>query len=288
MRISGYFLCVILSFVISLTGYSDIYSDDAVTRNSLVRIHPGIQLEVIEWCSEGRPLVFLAGLGHAAYVFDEFAPRFCDKYRVVGITRRGYGGSSVPDTGFDLATLADDIRIVLDSLRIDKAILVGHSLGGDEMTRFAGLFPDRVKALIYLDAAHDRVATRDSLKNYPEPASNYPQPTEDDLASLTAFREYYFKVNGVRLPESEFLSICNWNEDGSFGGWKGSGGAYRAISENLEHPDYSKIKAPALAIYGVDYPITELYMDFVVQDSLVQCLQHMWRIFGLHNCHMLH
>ncbi len=68
-------------------------------------------LEVIDWGGSGVSVVFLAGLGHTAHVFDEFAAELTDTYHVRGITRRGFGASSQPDTGYTIATLAEDIRI---------------------------------------------------------------------------------------------------------------------------------------------------------------------------------
>lgn len=246
------------------------FAQDFEKKVFFIEIRPDISLEIVEWGGQGKPLIFLAGLGHAAHVFDDFAPRFCREFRVLGITRRGFGASTLPKDGYDLATLAEDIKIVLDSLRLDAAILVGHSLGGDEMTKFARLFPERVEALIYLEAAYDRVMARDSMMNYPDPPSNVPEPTEEDLASIASFREYYFRANGVKLPESEFLAICGWNPDGSWKDWRAPGWVYKAASEGLEHPDYTGINVPALAIYGVNYPITELYMDYNEQDSTIQ------------------
>jgi len=70
----------------------------------------------------------LAGLGNTAHVFDHFAYQFTDQYRVIAITRRGFGASSHPTNGYDLATRAGDIAAVLDHLKIERAILVGHSL----------------------------------------------------------------------------------------------------------------------------------------------------------------
>jgi pimeloyl-ACP methyl ester carboxylesterase len=160
----------------------------------------------------------------------------------------------------------------LDSLDIKKVVLVGHSVGGDEMTKFACLFPERVDGLIYLEAASDKLATRDSLARYPDPESTLPEPTENDLASVSAYREYYARVNGVKLPVTEFRAICEWEPDGRFKGWITPGWVYQAIIDRLEHPDYSGILSPSLAIYGVSYPITELFIDYDERDSVTQSI----------------
>ncbi len=267
------FTAILFIMTLVAPAFSGVVATDNEKFSSevmMIVIDSEVTLEIINWGGKGEVMMFLAGLGHAAHVFDEFAPRFCNSYHVMGLTRRGFGASSGPDRGYDITRLTNDIRVVLDRLRIDKVILVGHSLGGDEMTKFAGMYPDRVKALIYIEAAYDRVITRDSLANYPDPPSNSLGPTEADLASVSAYREYYFKTNGVKLPESEFLAIYNWNADGSLNGSKTPGRVYQEITGSLEHPRYDLIMAPVLAIYAVDYPITELYVDYFEQDSLRQ------------------
>jgi pimeloyl-ACP methyl ester carboxylesterase len=232
-----------------------------------VAILPDVTLEVVDWGGKGIPLVFLAGLGHTAHVFDEFAPRFIDEYRALGITRRGFGSSSQPATGYSVDSLANDISIVLDSLQLEEVILVGHSLGGDEMTRLASLQNDRLKALIYIDAAYAQKMTRDSLNDYPLPEIPWPEPTEEELRSPEAYRLFYERANGVRMPLGEIRAMYNWDEDGSFGGGKTSGRIYSEISGSLRDQAYTGISLPALAVYGVEYPIEELFMDFDKADS---------------------
>lgn len=65
-------------------------------RIQLVTVEKGVRLEVVDWGGSGPPLVFLAGGNSTAHVFDSFAPRFTATHRVLGITRRGAGASSVP------------------------------------------------------------------------------------------------------------------------------------------------------------------------------------------------
>ena len=237
-----------------------------------VNIHPDISLEVVEWGGKGKPLVFLAGLGHTAHVFNDFAPRFTDKFRVLGITRRGFGTSTQAATGYCIDTLANDILIVLDSLRLEDVVLVGHSLGGDELTRLAAGHKGRLSALIYLDAAYAQVTNRDSLNNYPLPEIQTPGPTPEELQSPEAYRLYYERVNGVKMPLREIQAMYNWNEDGSFIGGITPGWIYTRILESLQDQVYDDITLPALAIYGVEYPIEELFLDFSKADSSDQAL----------------
>jgi non-heme chloroperoxidase len=118
----------------------------------------GIRLHYLDWGGNGPTLILLTGMGCSAYIFNRFAPRFTDDFRVLALTRRGQGDSDIPETGYDADTLTEDIRQFMDSLNIEKAILAGHSLAGVELTHFAATYPTKVEKLIYLDALDDRRA----------------------------------------------------------------------------------------------------------------------------------
>lgn len=236
----------------------------------LVAVAEDVNLEVVEWGGSGTPVVFLAGLGHTAHVFDEFAPALAGCCRVLGITRRGFGASSRPDWGYDIPTLADDIRIVLDTLGIDRVVLAGHSLGGDEMTWLAHRYPDRVVALVYIEAAYDRVSGRADMAAFQAPESHTASPTAQDSASVEAWRAYYARANGVTMPLSEIEAMFRWTPDGRYDGSRTPGSVYGEIVESIADPDYVGLEMPSLAVYGVDYPITELFLDYPARDSATQ------------------
>jgi non-heme chloroperoxidase len=118
-----------------------------------VNVEPSVKLEVLDWGGTGRPLILLAGLGNTAHVFDDLAHQLRLNYRVYGITRRGFGKSSVPNGGYTADRLGDDILAVMDSLHLDKPVLVGHSIAGEELSSIGSRHGERVFALVYLDAA---------------------------------------------------------------------------------------------------------------------------------------
>jgi pimeloyl-ACP methyl ester carboxylesterase len=62
-------------------------------------------------------------LGNTAHVFDEFAPELTSLGRVYAITRRGYGASSRPESGYDVDRLGEDVLAVLDFIWLDKPVL---------------------------------------------------------------------------------------------------------------------------------------------------------------------
>jgi len=130
------------------------WRDPSPHEVQFVTVDDNVKLEVLDWGGSGRALVLLAGLGNTAHVFDDFAPKLTSDYHVYGITRRGYGKSSVPDSGYSADRLGDDVLAVLDALKLDHPVLVGHSIAGEELSSVANRHPERVAGLIYLDAAY--------------------------------------------------------------------------------------------------------------------------------------
>jgi len=127
------------------------------SKTQFVTVEQDVKLEVLDWGGTGRPLVFLAGLGNDAHVFDKFAPKFTANHHVYGITRRGFGASSKPapaNGNYSAERLGDDVLAVIDSLHLTRPILVGHSVAGEELSSIGSRYPDKVAGLIYLDAAN--------------------------------------------------------------------------------------------------------------------------------------
>lgn len=121
-----------------------------------VEVQPGVKLEVLDWGGSGRPLVFLAGLGNTAHIFENFAPRFTDRFHVYGITRRGFGASSKPeptDANYSADRLGEDVVAMIDALHLQRPVLAGHSIAGEELSWVGSHDPQKVAGLIYLDAA---------------------------------------------------------------------------------------------------------------------------------------
>lgn len=246
-------------------------------RSRLVAVAPGVSVETVDYGGTGDPLVMLAGSGNTAHVFASFAWRFTDRYHVIAITRRGFGASSKPVSGFDTRTLSEDIRAVLDALRLRKVNMMGHSIAGDEMTRFAGDHPERVRKLVYLDAAYDRLALGEIIAQYPFPPP--PAPTIDELSSRRGFAGYVRRVRGVSIPPEEINASFRFARDGSFLGEVASPETYAALLGGEESPDYSRVSAPALGVFAVarnagdvipwltpaspDWPIAQMVFDLV-------------------------
>ncbi|HEY7394672.1 MAG TPA: alpha/beta hydrolase, partial [Gemmatimonadaceae bacterium] len=130
------------------------WRDPSPHTQHFVTVERGVRLETLDWGGTGLPIVLLAGLGNTAHVFDQFALKLSPSYHVYGITRRGFGESSIPESGYLSDSLADDVVAVLDSLHITRPVLIGHSIAGQEMSSIAARHPDSVAGLVYLEAGY--------------------------------------------------------------------------------------------------------------------------------------
>ncbi len=136
------------------TAESDVWHDPSPHEVTLVEVAPGVKLETLDWGGQGRPVVLLAGGGNTAHAFDDFAQKLTERCHVIGITRRGSPPSSIPDDGYSADDLGNDVVAVIDSLKLDKPVLIGHSFAGQEMSNVASRYPERIGGLVYLDANH--------------------------------------------------------------------------------------------------------------------------------------
>jgi non-heme chloroperoxidase len=159
----------------------------------------------------------LAGGGQTAHVFDDFAPKLAVRWHVYGITRRGYGASGYLPTDNPADRLGDDVVAVIDALKINKPILVGHSVAGAELSSVANRHPDRIVGLVYLDAAYSYAFDNGKglevreIQNLRGPER--PPLGPADLASFSALGKYYERVGGpiARSGTASTMGIgCQW------------------------------------------------------------------------------
>src|SRR5262245_57354663 len=84
------------------------WKDPSSHTAQFVTISPDVKIEVLDWGGSGRPMMFVAGLGNTAHIFDAIAPKLTAHYHVFGVTRRGFGASSAPASGYEADRLGDD------------------------------------------------------------------------------------------------------------------------------------------------------------------------------------
>jgi 3-oxoadipate enol-lactonase len=96
---------------------------------------------------KGTPLVLLHGYPLDRHLWDDVAPLLQDTFDLILPDLRGFGESSTVDSPYTMDDYASDIAGLLDQLGIQKAAIVGHSMGGYVALAFARLYPERVSGL---------------------------------------------------------------------------------------------------------------------------------------------
>ncbi len=218
-------------------------------QTGLAETADGRRISYRSWGGDGPPLVLLAGLGDTAAIFDDLAARLVDEYRLVGITRRGFGESDKPADGFDFATRAADDLAVLDHLDIDRAVFLGHSIAGDELVVLAADHPTRTAGVVFLDAAQpQRSDPPDCVREAELWRPQWQSGAEDPVQSGIGQAEEVF---GFDLPGTFATEVeASFTFDRGNREYTGSTGAILAIQQYSEaHPqDYSAIGVPALSL----------------------------------------
>lgn len=254
-----------------LTQTNAVWRDPSPHQARAVTVDSSVQLEVLEWGGSGPPVVLLACYV-SAHVYDEFAPKLTNQFHVYGITRRGIGASDKPATGYSVQRSANDLLEVLDALKIQKSLLVGHSCAGQVLTMFAAQHSDRLLGLVYFDGPSDPTLTpADVGAPMPDPAMlprSIKPPSAPDNRSFAALRASQQRGRGWAFPEAELRQQYYANPDGSVGRSLLSPVIRRAITVDARlRPDYSGIRVPVLAIYTKDPPFEEEAANFLIRNE---------------------
>ena len=227
--------------------------DTTPHKEILVTVANGVQLQVLDWGGSDKPrtMVLITGLGDNAHVYDQFAFQFTDYFHVIGITRRGFLPSSqpapgpTPGAGFDFETRAHDDIAVLDFLGIGKAVFVGHSVAGSELSTLAVKYGDRVEKLVYLDAF-------DLSKRFQLPDIPPPPYTEADGRSLQILIAALQRLEDKLLPAQAICIGLQFDADGMITGNTTPAWVSPAILLGVQTSpptDWSKVEAPRLGIF---------------------------------------
>lgn len=217
----------------------------------------GARLHYLDFGGRGEPVVLLAGLGNTAWIWSDFGARLArDGFRVVALTRRAHGESAAPASGYALDTLAADVLAFMDSLGLARAHLVGHSLAGAELTHLAARHPDRVRRLVYVDAAYDRALQQRYDAAVPPPELG-PSMTPADRRSVEGYLAYQRRARPDlarfwgSVVERDYRASLAVD---SLGGvrWRHPFARYGQMIADASRaaPEYGRVRAPALALYA--------------------------------------
>jgi non-heme chloroperoxidase len=240
---------------------------------STITTRDGTEIFYKDW-SSGQPVVFSHGWPLTADAWDaQLMFLGAHGHRVVAHDRRGHGRSSQPWTGNDMDTYADDLAELIEALDLRDVVLVGHSTGGGEVTRYIGRHGTRRVAKIVLIGAIPPLMVKTD-KN-PE---GLPKAAFDQIrAGVSANRSPYFKDLA--------LAFYGFNRDGAKlsqgtvdafwlmsmqGGIKGEYDCIAQFSETDFTDDLKRFDVPTLIVHGDDDQIVPIGASALVSAKLVK------------------
>jgi len=244
---------------------TEIYYKDWGTGQPVVFSH-GWPLSSEAW---GSQMLFLAQHG----------------YRVIAHDRRGHGRSGQPSAGNDMNTYADDLAAVIDHLDLKNAILVGHSTGGGEVTRYIGRHgTKRVEKAVLIGAVPPLL-----LKTAANP-EGIPIEVFDGLRASIAkepsqfwkdFAMMFYGANrpGAKVSQGLLDQFWLWTMQGSL---KSIYECVKAFSETDFTEDLKKFDVPTLLLHGEDDQIVPVMIASKKSAKLIRDVQEIYYPGGAH------
>ncbi len=237
----------------------------------------GARLEYLDWGGEGPPLLFLAGLGGTAHVFNDIAPEFKSSFHCLGLTRRGFGQSEQTPSGYELDNLVLDIVAFGRSLGLRDITLVGHSYGGTEAVRASELHPELIRRVILLDTAYDPIPSDAPPAEAKLFAAVTRMTPAQQVSSLDSFRNYEKRLLGNLWSdalEADLRETVIVAKDGSVRGRTPGWISSAIVSERAKGQwRITKIPGPALLIFA-NHPWTDflpgLHLDEATTAEIIK------------------
>ncbi|MFJ8361872.1 alpha/beta fold hydrolase [Streptomyces sp. NPDC093984] len=233
----------------------------------------GTQIYFKDWGS-GPPVVFSHGWPLIADAWDPQLKLMADHgFRVVAHDRRGGGRSGQPWQGNDLDTYAEDLAAVIEALDLRDVILVGHSTGGGEVTRYIGRHgSSRVTKAVLLGAIPPLM-----LKTEANP-EGLPIDVFDEIRKgvLTDRSQFYKDLSAPFYGANREGATVSQGTRDEFWLWsmtvgiKGAHDCIKAFSETDLTEDLKKFDIPTLIIHGDDDQIVPIVASANKSSKLVK------------------
>ena len=223
----------------------------------------------------GQPIVLIHGYPLSGRAWDKQVPVLIDDgRRVITYDRRGFGKSSQPTTGYEYDTFAADLNALLETLDLRDVILVGHSMGTGEVTRYLGSYGTQrvAKGVLISPIPPFLLQTEDNPDGLPGSLfDGFMQSARQDApAWMKGFLDNFYnydKFRGTLVSEQAYQA--SWNTAVS-----ASATATVACIPTWEtdfREDLGRINVPMLVIQGDDdrilpYPKTGRRLPGMIND----------------------
>jgi non-heme chloroperoxidase len=208
----------------------------------------------------GVPVVMLHGVTDSWRSFEHVLPHLPDDIRAIAVTQRGHADAPQPETGYRIEDLAGDVIDLLDELEIERAVVVGHSMGSWVAQQVAIDHPERVIGLVLAGSFGGRPGDDPEMQAFAAEMMSVRDPVTDEIA-----RDFQDSTVARPLPpgqmdafvaESLKVPARVWNQ------------TFEGFLEVQQVEGLTRLTAPALLVWGE----RDAFIPRAVQDELLETL----------------
>ena len=201
----------------------------------------GVRLEYAETGkADGEPVIMLHGYTDSWFSYSLVLPRLNPNLRGISISQRGHGDSDRPLSGYADADFAADVDALMEEMGIERAVIVGHSMGSFFAQTFAIRYPHRVKGLVLIGSAtvagnEGIVGLRDFVRTLTDPVDS---AFIREFQASTIFHPVAPEFLDAVVAESQKLPARVWKD------------ALDGLIATENAPRLGEIAAPTLIVWG--------------------------------------